>query len=148
MGCHRHVGKQDPWLLLWEECLAVSTTTSSSLLDWDQYNGNGCTMLPASCDQDSYLAYPESRVSFDLPRQIWNTKETLRAASRFFDPQLTAENGWVSQVFCLSNRFFTDVHDHSQKLMTIFMPMLRDNGHCFAFIQSHWKSSEICATES
>ena len=37
--------------------------------------------------------YPASRVSFDLPRQIGKRKETLRAASRFFDPPLIRENG-------------------------------------------------------
>ena len=37
--------------------------------------------------------YPASRISFDLPRQIGKRKETLRAASRFFDPPLIRENG-------------------------------------------------------
>ena len=49
--------------------------------------------------------YPASRVSFDLPRQIGKRKETLRAASRFFDPPLIRENGWVSPVSCRWNRF-------------------------------------------
>ena len=41
----------------------------------------------------SVAVYPASRVSFDLPRQIGKRKETLRAASRFFDPPLIRENG-------------------------------------------------------
>ena len=49
--------------------------------------------------------YPASRVSFDLPTQIGKRKETLRAASRFFDPPLIRENGWVSPVSCRWNRF-------------------------------------------
>ena len=42
---------------------------------------------------DRVIAYPASRVSFDLPRQIGKRKETLRAASRFFDPPPIRENG-------------------------------------------------------
>ena len=50
--------------------------------------------------------YPASRVFFDLPRQIGKRKETLRAASRFFDPPLIRENGWVSPVDLLVKPVF------------------------------------------
>ena len=67
------------------------------------------------------FVYPVSRVSFDLPRQIWKRKETLRVASRLFDLPLSRENEKVRP------------GDHSQELLTIFA---LDNGDCFALVQS------------
>lgn len=94
----------------------------------------------------SLFRYSASRISFDLMRKIRKRKETLRAASRFFDSLLIQENGQVSPVSSWSNPFFTYAHDHSRELLTISAPMfyclqLIDNGNCLVFwwvIANHW----------
>ena len=58
------------------------------------YFAVSCSSLSEDSAEFRYVPlYPASRVSFDLPRQIGKRKETLRAASRFFDPPLIRENG-------------------------------------------------------
>ena len=78
--------------------------------------------------------YPASRDSFDLPRQIGKRKETLRAGSRFFDPPLIRENGWVSPVSCRWNRFLLtrmiNLLFLSGFSTAIRMHKCRDHGNC------------------
>ena len=114
----------------WQQLQLKTSLRNDSFQRWQMLT---CCIAFPNINFFNYTSrYPASRVSFDLPRQIGKRKETLRAASRFFDPPLIRENGWVSPVSCRWNRFLLTrmIIRLFLSLTAIRMHKCRDHANC------------------